>query len=161
MSKEKPLQSMAIVIGPCWTNFCSQKLKSRILATFGFKCSGRRYMPKLHSMFCALFLKISLSATELMSFGHIGAAIWHRWTFICGVSSKISVTSTSQDNIREAIGEIPLHTIDNVLKNWTDYVVYCMVSRAAIWMKLFSIINRKDCTFKQKKKVENIFSSFF
>ena len=33
-SKERSLQSMAIVIGPCWTNFCSQKLK-RILATFG------------------------------------------------------------------------------------------------------------------------------
>ena len=25
-----------------------------------------------------------------------------------------------KDNIREAIGEIQLHTIDNVLKNWTD-----------------------------------------
>ena len=27
-----------------------------------------------------------------------------------------------KDNIREAIGEIQLHTIDNVLKNWTDRV---------------------------------------
>ena len=27
-----------------------------------------------------------------------------------------------KDNIREAIGEIQLHTIDNVLKNWTDCV---------------------------------------
>ena len=26
-------------------------------------------------MFCALFLKIALSAAELMSFGHLGAAI--------------------------------------------------------------------------------------
>ena len=26
--------TMAIVIGPCWTHFCSQKLKRRILATF-------------------------------------------------------------------------------------------------------------------------------
>ena len=25
-----------------------------------------------------------------------------------------------KENIHEAIGEIPLHTIDNVLKNWTD-----------------------------------------
>ena len=25
-----------------------------------------------------------------------------------------------KDNIREAIGEIQLHTIDNVLKNWID-----------------------------------------
>ena len=30
--------------------------------------------------------------------------------------------------IREAIGEIQLHTIDNVLKNLTDRVGYCMTS---------------------------------
>ena len=34
-----------------------------------------------------------------------------------------------KDNIREAIGEIQLHTIDNVLKNWNDRVGYCMASR--------------------------------
>ena len=33
-----------------------------------------------------------------------------------------------KDNIREAIGEIKLHTID-VLKNCTDCVGYCMASR--------------------------------
>ena len=32
-----------------------------------------------------------------------------------------------EDNIRGAIGE-QLHTIDNVLKNWTDHVGYCMAS---------------------------------
>ena len=51
--------------------------------------------PKLHSMFCALILKIALSAAELMSFGQLGAAVWHRWTIICGVASKISVAPTS------------------------------------------------------------------
>ena len=50
---------------------------------------------KLHSLFCALFLKIALSAAELMSFGNLGAAIWHRCTIICGVPSKISVKPTS------------------------------------------------------------------
>ena len=34
-----------------------------------------------------------------------------------------------KDNIREAICEIQLHTIDNVLQNWTDRVGYCMASR--------------------------------
>ena len=33
------------------------------------------------------------------------------------------------DNIRESIDEIQLQTIDNVLKNWTDRVGYCMASR--------------------------------
>ena len=42
MSKERQLQSMAIVIGPCWTNFCSQKFKRRILATFGFNRTALR-----------------------------------------------------------------------------------------------------------------------
>ena len=84
ISKERPLQSMAIVIGPCRTNFCFNR---RAL---------RATQPKLHSMFCSLFLKIALSAAELMSFGHLGAAIWRRWTIICGVPSKISVKPTSQ-----------------------------------------------------------------
>ena len=69
-----------------------------------------------------------------MSFGQLGAAIWHRWTIICGVPSKISVTPTEtidtlKDNIREVIGEIQLHSIDNVLKNLTDRVGYYMASR--------------------------------
>ena len=78
-------------------------------------------------MFCALFLEIALSAAELMSFGHLEVAISYRWTIFCGVPSKINV----MHNIREAIGEIQLHTIDNVLKNWTDRVGYCMVGRGS------------------------------
>ena len=36
-----------------------------------------------------------------------------------------------KDNIREAIGEIQLHTIDNVLENWTDRVGSYMASRGS------------------------------
>ena len=59
-----------------------------------------------------------------MSFGHLGAAIWHRWTIICGIKYKCyddkpEIIDALKDNIREAIGEIQLNTIDNVLKNWT------------------------------------------
>ena len=44
-----------------------------ILATFGFNRTALRATQlKLHSMICALFLKIALSAAELMSFGHLG-----------------------------------------------------------------------------------------
>ena len=94
----------------------------------------RTTQTNLHSMFCALFLKIALSAAELMSFGHFGTAILHRWTIVCKVPSKISVTPTIdalKDNIREAVGEIQLHTIDNVLKNWIDCVGYFMASRGS------------------------------
>ena len=66
-------------------------------ATFGFNRTAlRATQPKLNSMFCALFLKIALSAAEQISFGHLGAAICHRWTIICGLPSKISFTPTSQ-----------------------------------------------------------------
>ena len=84
-------------------------------------------------VFFALFLKIALSAAELMSFGHLGAAIWHQ----CYVDKPDTIDAL-EENIREVIGEIQLHTIDNVLKNCTDRVGYCMVSRGS----------RKDCTFK-------------
>ena len=36
-----------------------------------------------------------------------------------------------KDNIREAIIEIQLHTIDNVLKNCNDRVGYCMASQGS------------------------------
>ena len=41
----------------------------------GNRTALRPTQPKLYSMFCALFFKIALSAAELMSFGHPGAAI--------------------------------------------------------------------------------------
>ena len=39
MNKEKPLQSIAIVIEPCWTNFCSGGYWQHLIST------GRRYVP--------------------------------------------------------------------------------------------------------------------
>ena len=73
-----------------------------------------------------------------MSFGYLGAAIWHRWTIICGgtvkdkcYADKPETIDALKDNIREVIGEIQLHTIDNVLKNWPDRVGYCMPSRVS------------------------------
>ena len=44
-------------------------------------------------------------------------------------ADKPEAIEALKDNIREAIGEIQLSTIDNVLKNWTDRVGSCMASR--------------------------------
>ena len=123
----------------CWTNFCSQKLIRRILATFAFNSTALyATQPKLHSMFWALFLKIALSAAELMSFGELGAAFWHLWTIICGYADKPETFDALKDNIRVAIG---------VLKNWTDRVGYCMVSRGSHLNEIiFHFL--KDYTFK-------------
>ena len=46
-------------------------------------------------------------------------------------ADKPEAIDTLKDNIREAIGKIQLHKIDNVLKNWTDRVGYCMASRCS------------------------------
>ena len=53
------------------------------------------------------------------------------------------------DNTREEIVEIHLHTVNYVLKNWTGRVGYrTRPAEAAILIKLFFIINRKVCPFK-------------
>ena len=36
-----------------------------------------------------------------------------------------------KDNIREAFDEIQLHTLDNVLKNWSYRAGYCMAKRGS------------------------------
>ena len=41
-------------------------------------------------------------------------------------ANKPQTIDALKDNIREAIGEIQLHTIDIMLKNWTDCVGYCI-----------------------------------
>ena len=49
--------------------------------------------------------------------------LWGAVKYKCYAGKTIDAL---KDNIREAIGEIQLHTID---KNWTDRVSYCLVSR--------------------------------
>ena len=46
-------------------------------------------------------------------------------------ANKPETIDALKENIRKAIDEIQLHTIDNVLKNWTDRVGYCMASRGS------------------------------
>ena len=46
-------------------------------------------------------------------------------------ADKQETIDALKDNIRKAIGEIQLHAIDNVLKNWTGRVGYCMTSQSS------------------------------
>ena len=46
-------------------------------------------------------------------------------------ADKPETNDALKHNIREAIGEIQLHTIDKELKNWTDRVGYCISSRGS------------------------------
>ena len=46
-------------------------------------------------------------------------------------ADKLETIDALKDNIREVVGEIQPHTTDNVLKNWTNRVGYCMASRGS------------------------------
>ena len=47
------------------------------------------------------------------------------------VKDKPETIDALKDNIREAIDEIQRHTINNLVKNWTNRVGYCMASRGS------------------------------
>ena len=97
-------------------NFCSQKLKKRILETFSCNRTAlRATQSKLHSMYCALFLKIALSAAELMSFGHLGGSdLTPLDYYLLGAvkdkcyADKSETNDSLKDNILKAIDEIQL-----------------------------------------------------
>ena len=79
--------------------FLFTKIEEEDIANIALRTALHATQPKLYSMFSALFLKISISAAQLMSFGHLGAEICHRWTIICRVPSKLRVTPTSQKQL--------------------------------------------------------------
>ena len=96
------------------------------MATFGFnRTMLRATQPKLHTMFCALFLKITLSAfaanvlvcpPRSCNFTPLEYYLYDAVKDNC-YADKPETIDALKDNIREAINEIQLHTIDNVLKN--------------------------------------------
>ena len=103
---EKPTHPKRVTV---WCGFRSrgQKLLLENKQREAITVNGDRYRANLKEFLftkiekedignIGLFLKILLSAAELMSFRLLGAAIKHRWAIICGVPSKISVTLTSQ-----------------------------------------------------------------
>ena len=69
-----------------------------------------------------------------MLFGHLGAAICHALDYYLWDAVKDKCYADKPQLIdaikgNKAIGEIQLHTNDNVLRNWIDRVGYCTASR--------------------------------
>ena len=112
---------MATVIGPCLTNLCSQKLKRRILDSVTCHTSEAT-------------LNVLRPVFEDSKISRRADVVWPPRScdmtpldyYLCSAvkdkcyADKPKTIDALKDNIREAIGEIQLHTIDNVLKNWTD-----------------------------------------
>ena len=92
--------------------------------------------PKLHSMFSTLFLKIISRTADVVcpsrsyNFKPLDYYLWGAIKDKC-YAVKTKTIDVLKDNLHEAIGEIQLHTIDSVRKNWTVRVGYCMTSRGS------------------------------
>ena len=105
-----------------------------MLAFFGFNRTAlRATQPKLHLMFGSRFLKIALSAAELNRLATSELRFDTDGLLFVGCrqdkfyADKPKTIEALKDNIREAVGKIQLHTIDNVLKDWTDRIGYCII----------------------------------
>ena len=129
---------MAIVIGPRSTNFYSQKLK-RISATFGFQrdsatChTAEATLDVLRPFFKDRIISRRADVVWPARSWDLTSLNYYLWGAVkdkC-YANKPETIQALKDNICEAIFEIQLHTIDNVLKNWTDCVGYCMASRGS------------------------------
>ena len=77
-------------------------------------------------------------------------------------ADKPQTIDALKDNIREAICEIQLHTIDYRLKNWTDRVAYCMTSQGSHLNEIIcALLTARIVLSNKKRNFEKIFSRFF
>ena len=94
--------------------------------------TGRHYVP--HSVLCPVFEDHIISRRADVVWPLRGCDLTPLDNYLYGCvkdkcyADKPETIDALKNNIRETIGEIQLHTIDNMLKNWTDRVGYCMVS---------------------------------
>ena len=127
---------MAIIIGPCWTNFCSQKLKRRILATFFITEATLGVLRPvfedhiISSRADVVWPPRSCDLTPLHYY------LWGAVKDKC-YADKPETIDALKDNIREAIGEIQLHTVGNLLKNGIDRVGHCIIALLAAELMSF------------------------
>ena len=152
---------MAIVMGSCWTNFCSQKLKRRILATFEAEATLDILRPVFEEHIISRRADVVWPprGSDMTSMDYY---LWGAVKDKCYVDKPETIDAL-KDNIREAIDGIQLHTIDNVLKNWIDRVDYCMASqpRQPFEWSYFPLLTGRTALSNKKQKFQKIFSSFF
>ena len=99
-----------------------QNLKSRILATFGFNRTLYILCPVFKDRIISRRADVvwpsrSCDLTPL-DYNLWGADKDKRY------ANKPETIGALKHNIREAVGEMQLHTIDNVVKNWTQIIFH-------------------------------------
>ena len=118
-------------------NFCTQKLKRRITAIFGFNRTA------LQATVEATFDVLRpVSEDRIISrradcvrpprscdLTPLDYYLWYAIIDEC-YTDKLETIDVLKNNIREAISETQLDIID-VLQNWNDRVGYCMASRCS------------------------------
>ena len=95
--------------------------------------TGRRYVPQSRSYtrcFANCFWRSHYQPSRSCNLTLLDYYLWGAVKDKC-YADKPETIEALRANIREAIGEIQLHTMDNVLKNWTDCAGYCMASRGS------------------------------
>ena len=104
-------------------NFCSQKLK-RILTIFGFNWTT---LDVLRPVFVDRIISRTVDVVWPPRSCDLTPLDYYLW---CAIKDKCyadkpETIKAFKDNICEAISKL-YFTIDNVLKNWTDRLGYCM-----------------------------------
>ena len=123
---------MAIVIGQSWTNFCSQKLN--LVSTGRRNChTAEAKLDVLSAVFKDRILSRRADVVSPPPRCDLTPLDYYLWSAVKDMCSadKPETIDAFKDNIREVIGEIQLHTSDNVLKNWIDRIGYCIASRGS------------------------------
>ena len=152
---------MAIVIGRCWKNFFFTKIEEEEnIGNIWFRQDGstcrtaEATLDVLRPVFkdCIISRRADVvwprRSCDLTPYDYYlwGAVKDKRY------DDKPETIDTLKDNIREAIGEIQLYTIDNVPKNWTDRVGYCMASRGGYLNEIIFYYSPEGLYFQIKKR---------
>ena len=121
---------MAIVTVPC----CSQKKKKMWFQQYGAKShTVEATLDVLRPVFedCIISRRADvLWPPRNCDFAPLDQYLWRAVKDKC-YADKPETIDALKDNMRKAIGEIQLPTIDDVLRNWTDRKGYCMASRGS------------------------------
>ena len=129
---------MAIVIGLCWTNLFT-KIEEEDIKNILFQQDGATWhtaegtLDVLRFIFEDRIISRRADAVWPLRSCDLTPLDYYLWDAVKDkyYADKPETIDVLKDNIPEAIAAIQLYTIDNMLKNWTDRVCYCMASRGS------------------------------